>query len=288
LAGFEIAAGFQPLKRSKPEKGNAVIRGIDPSGFTIRPELKLLSGRRPKPGSQEVIVGLQSQRKFAGFDIGNQIEAVNSHWRVVGVFETGHTLDGDVVADAGALKSAKHRDDYDIVRISLESPDSLEGLRKSLRALPVRIVRETDWYAQLWSQVPDFPYFVAYALLLITGSGALSGTVHTVYAATSARAHEIVILRAIGFNGAVVAASVVAEAIFLACLGALAGVGIDWLWLEDYPYNGGVVGGVFPIHMTWHSVALALGWAIVIGAWGAVMPSLKVARGTVVEAMRDL
>jgi hypothetical protein len=34
--------------------------------------------------------------------------------------------------------------------------------------------------------------------------------------------------------------------------------------------------------------ALALGWAIVIGIWGALMPSLKVARGTVVEAMREL
>jgi hypothetical protein len=33
---------------------------------------------------------------------------------------------------------------------------------------------------------------------------------------------------------------------------------------------------------------LALAWAGVIGVWGAMMPSRKVARGTVVEAMRDL
>jgi ABC-type lipoprotein release transport system permease subunit len=207
---------------------------------------------------------------------------------VVGVFETGNTLDGDVVADASALKTAKHRDSYDVVRLALESPDGLDDFQKSLRSLPVKVMRETDYYTQLWSQVSDFPYYLAYALLLIMGGGALSGTVHTVYAATSARANEIVILRAIGFDGAVVAASVVAEAVFLACLGALTGVGIDWLWLEGYPYNGGVEGGVFPIQVTPHIVTLALGWAIVVGAWGAIMPSLKVARGTVVEAMRDL
>lgn len=288
LTDFEIAAGFQPLKRAKPEKGNATIRGIGPLGFVMRPEFKLLSGRLPKPGSQDVIVGLQAQRKFAGFDIGHQIEAVERRWQVVGVFETGNTLDGDVVADAGALKAAKHRDGYNIVRVALKSPDRLEDFRKSLRALPVRIVRETDYYTQLWSQVPDIPYFIAYALLLLMGGGVLSGTVHTVYAATGARAHEIVILRAIGFNGVLVAASVVVEAVLLACLGALIGVGVDWLWLDGYPYNGGMEGGVFPIHVTWRMVALALGWAIVIGIWGALMPSFKVARGTVVEAMREL
>jgi ABC-type antimicrobial peptide transport system permease subunit len=78
------------------------------------------------------------------------------------------------------------------------------------------------------------------------------------------------------------------EAVLLACLGALIGVGIDWLWLQGYPYNGGVEGGVFPILVTPRMAALALGWAIVIGIWGALMPSLKVARGTVVEAMREL
>jgi putative ABC transport system permease protein len=288
LADFEISAGFNPLKRAKPEKGNATMRGIGPLGFVLRPELHVLAGRLPRPNTQEVIVGLRAQQKFAGFDIGRKIEAKGRRWQVVGVFETGHTLDGDVVADAGAVKAAKQRDSYDVVLIALTSPDALERLQKSLRSLPVKVMRETDYYAQFWSQVSNLLYYMAYVLLLIMGGGALSGTVHTVYAATSARANEIVILRALGFNGALVAASAAMEAVFLACLGALIGVGIDWLWLEDYPYNGGVEGGVFPVQVTPHIVAIALGWATVIGTWGALMPSLKVARGTVVEAMRDL
>jgi putative ABC transport system permease protein len=264
------------------------MRGIGPLGFALRPEFKLLSGRLPQSGSQEVIVGLQAQRKFADFDIGREFEAVERRWRVVGVFETGNTLDGDVIVDAAALKLVKQVAGYDAVFVGLKSPDALGVLQSALRSLPVRVIRETDYYEQLWSQVPKVPYFFAYALLLFIGGGALSGTIHTVYAATSSRAHEIVILRAIGFNGALVAASLVFEAVLLACLGALIGVGIDWLWLEGYPYNGGVEAGVFPIHVSPPMVALALGWAIVIGTWGALIPSLKVARGTVVEAMRDL
>jgi len=288
LADPEIAAWFHPLKRAKPEEGTAALRGIGSAGFAMRPEIHLLSGRLPRPGTREAIVGLQAQRKFAGFDIGSQIEVKGRRWPVVGVFETDHTLDGDVVADGGAVKDAKKRHDYDIMLLALKSPDALAGLQKALRSLPVSVVRETDYYAQLWSLVPNTALYTAVVLLIIMGAGALSGTVHTVYAATSARANEIVILRAIGFNGAIVAASVVVEAVLLACLGALIGVGIDWLWLTGYPYNGGMEGGVFPMCVSPHGMVLALSWAVVIGAWGAVMPSLKVARGTVVDAMRDL
>jgi putative ABC transport system permease protein len=288
LADLELAAGFHPRKRGKAEAGIAIMRGIGPLGFAMWPEFKLRAGHLPRPGSQDVAVGVQAQRKFADFDIGHQIDAVGRRWRIAGIFETGNTLDGDVVADAGALMAARQHCGYDLVRLALTSPDGLEDVRKSLRGLPVKVVREADYYAQLWSQVPDTPYFVAGMLLLLMGGGALSGTVHTVYAATSARANEIVVLRAIGFHGAVVAASVVTEAVLLACLGALIGVAIDWLWLEGYPYNAGVEGGVFAIHVTPHVVMLALAWAVVIGVWGAMMPSLKVARGTVVEAMWDL
>jgi len=42
LADLEISTWFNPLKRTKPEKGNAQMRGIGPLGFVLRPELKLL------------------------------------------------------------------------------------------------------------------------------------------------------------------------------------------------------------------------------------------------------
>ena len=144
LVDFEVAAGLHPLKRAKAEKGDAVLRGFGPLGFAMRPELKLLAGHLPLPGSQEVIVGLQAQRKFAGFDIGRKIEAAGRSWAIVGVFETGNTLDGDVLADAGALKAARRRDDFNSVFLALASPASLEQVRTSLQDLPVMALRETD------------------------------------------------------------------------------------------------------------------------------------------------
>jgi ABC-type antimicrobial peptide transport system permease subunit len=147
---------------------------------------------------------------------------------------------------------------------------------------------EREYYAGLWRLVPKVAFYVACTLLLIIGGGALAATTHCVYAAVEARAREIVILRAIGFGSAAIAASLLLETVLVACSGAGIGTFIVRLWVEDYPYNGGIEGGVFRITMTWEMLFIALGWAVVVALAGAAMPCLKAGRGTVADAMRDL
>jgi putative ABC transport system permease protein len=288
LVDFEISTGFHPGKQAKPEKGNAMLRGIGPAGFVMRPKLKVIAGRLPRPGSHDMIVGAQAARKFTGLAIGDQVTVVNVRWRVVGIFQTGSNLEGDAVADADALKAALHRASYDVALLSLKSPSDLGRLQKSLRTLPVVAMREQDYYAKLWQGVPKVPFYIASALLMIIGGGALAATTHGVYAAVEARSREIVILRAIGFDSIAVSISVVLETVLVASLGAVIGTAIVWLWVEGYPYNGGVEGGVFRVAMTWGMLLIALSWATVVALAGAVLPCLKAGRGTVVEAMRDL
>jgi putative ABC transport system permease protein len=288
LVDFEISTGFHPRKQAKPENGNARLRGIGPAGFVMRPELKVISGRLPRPGSHDMMVGVQAARKFAGLEMGHQIAIANVGWRVVGVFQTDNNLDGDAVADADALKAALRRRSYDVALASVESQSDLGRVQKALRTLPVTAMTEQDYYARLWQLVPKLALYTAYTFLLIIGGGALAATTQSVYAAVEARAREIVILRAIGFDGVAVSISVVLETALVACLGAVIGTGIVWLWVEDYPYNGGIEGGVFRVTVTWGLLLVALSWAVVVALAGAAMPCLKAGRGTVVEAMRDL
>jgi putative ABC transport system permease protein len=206
----------------------------------------------------------------------------------VGIFQTGSNLDGDAVADANALKAALHRGSYDVALLSLKSPSDLARLQKSLRTLPVTAMIEQDYYARLWQLVPKVAFYMASIFLVIIGGGALAATTQSVYAAVEVRAREIVILRAIGFDSVAVSISVVLEAVLVACLGAMIGTGIVWLWVQDYPYNGGVEGGVFRVTVTWGLLLIALSWAVVVALAGASMPCLKAGRGTVVEAIREL
>lgn len=288
LADFEISAGFHPRKQTKPENGNTKLRGFGPLGFVLRPELTLLAGRLPKPGSHEVVVGLQAMRKFAAMEVGRQVEIAKTRWPVVGIFQGGGNLDGDLIGDAGVLKAALHRETYDIALLSLTSAEALPQLQAALRSLPVTAMPEREYYAGLWQLVPKVAFYVACTLLLIIGGGALAATTHCVYAAVEARAREIVILRAIGFDSVAIGASLLLETVLVACLGAAIGTFIVRLWVEGYPYNGGIEGGVFRITMTWDLLFIALGWAVVVALAGAAMPCLKAGRGTVAEAMRDM
>jgi putative ABC transport system permease protein len=288
LVDFEISKYFSPRKLAKPETGNARLRGIGLAGFAMRPELKVIAGRLPRPGSHDMIVGLEAARKFAGLKIGDQVSIANAAWHVVGIFQTGNNLEGDAVADADALKAALHRGSYDVALVALKSSSDLGRLQTSLRTLPVVAMREQDYYARLWQIVPKLALYTAYTLLVIIGGGALAATTHSVYAAVEVRAREIVILRAIGFDSAAISVSVVVETVLVASLGAVFGTGIVWLWVEGYPYNGGMEGGVFRVTTSWGLLLVALSWAVLVALAGAAMPCLKAGRGTVVEAMREL
>ena len=149
----------------------------------------------------------------------------------------------------------------------------------------VMVLRESDYYARYWQAVPDTPFVVAYLLGDLLALGAIAGTLHTMTAAVGARAQEIALLRAVGFGGLPVALAVIAEAVLLAMLGAGLGTGIDWLWLDGYTYNAQ---GVFHVVVTPHLLLVALGWALGVALIGAALPAQRAARGSVVEALREL
>lgn len=288
LVDFEISKSFHPRKKGKVESGNTRLRGMGPLGFVLRPELKLISGRLPRAGSREIIVGVMAQRKFDGLNIGEQAEIAGQLWRVVGTFQTGGNLDGDAIGDADTLKTVLHRGSYDIALLALKSASSYPLLRDALRKLPVTPIPETEYYERMWEFVPKLALYTACILLVIIGGGALAATTQSVYAAISSRAREIVLLRSLGFNRVVIAVSVISEAVLLAFIGAFIGTFIVWLWVDGYPYNGGLEGGVFPIHVDAFALITALSWALIVALLGAVTPSIKASRGTVADAIRDL
>ena len=172
------------------------------------------------------------------------------------------------------------------MHVGLPSAAGLEALRGRLRDLPVTVIAQDAYYRRLWDAVPNTPYYVAYGLAFLIGMGAISGTMHTMQVTVGARAREIAILRAVGFSALPVAASVVAEAMLLACIGALIGVAMDWFWLEGYAYNGGMEGGVFRVAVTPGLLLIALAWALGIALIGAIIPAWHVARAPVVDALR--
>jgi putative ABC transport system permease protein len=125
---------------------------------------------------------------------------------------------------------------------------------------------------------------IAYVVGDIMGLGATFGALNTMYSAVSGRAMEIATLRAIGFSGTAVIASVLTESLVLAVLGAAIGSIVAWI-----AFNGNLhaVGGlVFRLAVTPSLVGLGIGFAFTLGFVGGLFPAIRAASLPVADALR--
>ncbi len=76
------------LKKKGTEKPtNVVVRGVGPHSMALRPQVKLLAGRYPRPGSREVIAGKSIAERITGASPGGTLHFALADWPVVGIFD---------------------------------------------------------------------------------------------------------------------------------------------------------------------------------------------------------
>jgi putative ABC transport system permease protein len=268
-----------------------ILRGVGPKGFALRPELKLVSGRMFRPGTNELVVGTAAQAQFENLDIGDKVIMPDGEWEIVGSFETGGDLiESELLGDAETVMASRRSVGFGSVIVRLESPDSFDTFASAVLANPaldVDVRRQSDFYAQTAGQFTTFFTTVAYLLASIIGVGALFGTVNIMHSAVASRTREIATLRALGYGAAPVAISVLAEALVLAIVGALIGAGVAWLLFDGNRNSfGGFV--VFDLAVTPRLFLIGTLWALAIAFLGAVIPAIRAARLKVATALRPV
>jgi putative ABC transport system permease protein len=256
--------------------------------LAVRPELKIVAGRMFRPGARELIVGIAIQPEFRELEVGDKVIMQDGQWPVVGSFTTGgDVLEGQIIGDAAILMSAAKRNNFNSVIVRLAGSDSLETLQRALAGNPrlgVRAERQSEYYERTSQDTAGFFRVVAYAVGGIMALGALFGALNTMYSAVGARTQEIGTLRALGFGGAAVAVSVIAESILLALAGAAIGIVLAWALFHGQSYAFGEV--LFHLTVSPALVGVGLGWALVVAMLGGVLPAIRAARLPVVDALR--
>ena len=102
LASGELIVITELMKKGETVNGaNVTLRGVEPASFELRPQLKIIEGRRFEPGLRELIVGA-AWRACSRRRVGQTLRMRGSDWKVVGVFESGDANDSELWADAGA------------------------------------------------------------------------------------------------------------------------------------------------------------------------------------------
>src|ERR1700749_828560 len=114
----------------------------------------------------------------------------------------------------------------------LESPAAFAEVARTLAANPslhLKVQHEAEIFEQNMEQINGILNFVSYFIGSILAVAATIGAANSLYAIVDSRRRELATLRAVGFNGAPIVASIVVESILLALPGALIGAVVAWL-----------------------------------------------------------
>jgi putative ABC transport system permease protein len=294
LASGELIVITELLKKGETINGaNVTLRGVEPASFELRPQLRIIEGRRFEPGLREIIVGAGVARLFDGASVGETLRMRGSDWTVVGIFEAGDANDSEMWADAGTAQSSFNRGNgFSAVRVGLETPESLETLKAALAddpRLTVEVLQEQAYYSAQTGQFRATISVLAGVVTLIMALGAIFAALNTMYAAVATRTREIATLRAIGFGAMPVLVSVMVEAVVLAFVGGAAGAFIAWALFDNLSVSTlgqSFTQVVFAFQVSLPLVLSGLAIAMVIGFIGGLLPAVRAARMQVTTALR--
>ncbi|QIL21631.1 ABC transporter permease [Thermomonas sp. HDW16] len=292
LASPELSQVVNLPSMADGTDANVQFRGVGPAGWAIRPQLKIVEGRKFNPGLREIVVGSGAQKQFRGLELGKQLKLANQQWTVVGVFHAGDSHDSELWADAEVLGPAYQRQAYQSMTVKLDGKDGFKQLKGALAADPrLKLDIETthDYYSKQSEQLNKLIRILGIVIGSIMAIGAIFGALNTMYAAVAGRAREIATMRALGFRGLPVVSAVMLETMLLALLGGLLGAGLAWLVFNGYTVS--TLGQnfsqvVFQFRVSPELLWTGLKWALGIGLVGGLFPALRAARLPVTEALR--
>ncbi len=293
LASGELIVITEVPRFGQKTGANVTLRGVEPTAFALRPELKIIDGRKFRPGIREIIVGQAATKQFDGLRTGAELRFRGQAWKIVGIFSTkGDAHESELWTDAETAQSAFARSGFSSVLVSLNNLDSFESLKSRLTSDPqlnVDVKTEYDFFSGQSSGLTGVISVLAGIVAFIMGIGAIAGALTTMYSAVSARTQEIGTLRAIGFGAMPVIASVMSEALILALAGGLVGALIAYIAFNGYSVStlgAGFTQVAFQFAVTPGLVFIGLILAIAIGFVGGLLPAIRAARMPVTVALR--
>jgi putative ABC transport system permease protein len=283
--------------RSTGTEANVPFRGVTSRAAEVREDFRIVAGRMFHPGRNEVIVGRGAFAQFGNVDLGRTVVWGSQAWQVVGVFEAGGSIsESEVWADLTVLQGVYRRgNSVQIVRVSLESPDSIAKVSGWLEADPrldATVRSERDFYADQSRILVTMVRYVGTTIAVLMGIGAVFAALNTMYSAVSSRTREIATLRALGFGAAPVVTSVLLESVALGLIGGVLGGAIVYLGLNGYQastLNWASFSQVtFAFTVTPALLVTGLVYSLILGLAGGLLPALRAARLPVTTGLREL
>ncbi len=269
------------------------LRGVSPVVYRMRRGLKLVAGRWPAPGRDEMAIGQKQAARFPELGVGTTFRYGRRSWTIVGIFaDRGSALESEFWTDIDVLQQdARFENGYSSFHVVLK-PGSEDSFRNALSGdarLTVDALSERDFFAEQ-AKVADRLRGLVLIVGLIVGTGAAFGGMNTMYAAVARRTREVGVLRTLGFSRGSVLTSFLVESVILALAGGVVGdllailLGLAAGLNHRLMSVGAVVfSSDFTLSALWGGIVAAL----LIGIAGGLLPAWRAANLPIIESLRE-
>ena len=294
LLAKELVVLITLQKKDSGSRANVVIRGISPYSLALRPQVRMVAGRLPRPGSAEIMVGQSLAKRFHNVGLAKSLFFATRSWTVVGIFDAGDTgFSSEIWGDVDQLMQAFRRPVYSSVLFKLRDSTGFQAVKKGLESDPrltVEALRETEYYRKQSEVLATFLRILGLSLTVIFSLGAVVGAMITMYSAVANRTAEIGTLRALGFKRSNILLAFLLESLILSLLGGGAGLlCVSLLQLVSVSTTNFQTFSelAFSFSLSADIVVKALAFSLIMGFAGGILPAFRAARMNIVESLRE-
>jgi len=293
LLAREVVVLITLQRRGSDKQSNVVIRGGREQSLRLRPKVKLVEGRLPRPATAEIIVGKNIARRFKGCGLGETLRLGLREWRVCGLFDAGNSgFSSEIWADVDQLMQAFRRPVYSSIIFRLNKASEFERLKADIETNPrltLEVKREAEYYAEQSKWMAKFLRILGASLTVIFSLGAVIGAIITMNSAVATRTREIGTLRALGFRRRDILLAFLLEAALLGFLGGLVGLFLaSFLQLVTISTTNFQTFSelTFSFALSVKIACQALAFSLIMGLGGGLFPAFKACGMNIAEALR--
>jgi putative ABC transport system permease protein len=268
----------------------AFVRGVTPNALLVHRQVRLIDGRLPRQGSNELILGSMVGSRLGVPDAllaaGNKLWIDARPWTIVGKFEAaGTVMESEIWCALQDLQIVIKRTTLSCVVLTLGDAtfDDVAVFCQQRLDLQLVAIRESDYYAGLQKFFGPIRAMV-WVTAILGALGGLFGGLNTMYAAFASRVRELGMLQTLGYSRRAIMANLIQESVIMASAGALLASLIGIVCLNGLSVRFSL--GVFGLTMDGPTLMIGLGSGILLGLFGSLLPALRCLRMPISESLK--
>ncbi|MCZ6837346.1 MAG: ABC transporter permease [Planctomycetota bacterium] len=288
----EIHMALSVMTDAQAEKGAlTVIRGVDSRAFLVHQQVRIIEGRFPEAGRDEVMVGRLVASKLGlderQLDVGSELWIDGRPWTLSGLFEAPQTvMDAEIWCPLTDLQIVAQRDSLSCVVVTLGNAElaDIQAFAAQRLDLEITAMSEVEYYQSLANFFGPIRMLVLVTASLIAMGGVMGG-LNTMYAAFASRVRELGSLQVLGYRRLSIVISLIQESTLTSAIGSIIAIALGLLVLDGVAIKFSM--GAFGLIVDHQVVLVSLLAGLTLGVVGALPPAIRCLRMPITEALKS-